>query len=91
MTVAGIFADKELGKRLEATEAYACLELAKTRRRLFPESGSEWMTVAGTIVVFDGVEAPTTQTFGLGMFKEVTAAALGEIEEFFKRRVARVP
>jgi hypothetical protein len=57
MTVAKTFADKELGKRLEAAEAFACLELAKTRRRLFPESGSEWMTVAGTIVVFDGVEA----------------------------------
>jgi GNAT superfamily N-acetyltransferase len=80
------FADKALGKRLEAAEAYACMQFAKARRRLFPECGSEWMTVAGTTVVFDGVEAPTTQTFGLGMFEEVTEAASGEMEEFFKSR-----
>jgi hypothetical protein len=85
-TFAETFADKALGKRLEATEAFACAQFAKARRRLFPESGSEWMTVAGTTVVFDGVEAPTTQTFGLGMFEEVTDAALEEMEEFFKSR-----
>ena len=60
--------------------------VSKARRRLFPETGSEWMTLAGTTVVFDGEEAPTTQTFGLGMFEEVTEAALGEMEEFFKNR-----
>jgi GNAT superfamily N-acetyltransferase len=62
------------------------MQFAKARRRLFPGSGSEWVTVAGTTVVFDGVEAPTTQTFGLVMFEEVTEAGLGEMEEFFKCR-----
>ncbi len=81
-----VFADRELGKRLEGAEAFACMQFAKARRRLFPESGSEWMTVAGTTVVFDGLEAPTTQTFGLGMFDEVTEAALEEMEGFFKSR-----
>jgi len=82
------FADKELGKRLESAEAFACAAFARARKRLFPECGSEWMTVAGATVVFDGVEAPTTQTFGLGMFEEVTEAALGEMEEFFQSRGA---
>jgi GNAT superfamily N-acetyltransferase len=94
MTIAGTtagtfahkFADRELGKRLEAAEAFACAQFAKARKRLFPECGSEWMTVAGTTVVFDGVDAPTTQTFGLGMFEEATEEALEEIEEFFKSR-----
>lgn len=86
MKTNGAFADKGLGERLEAAEGFACMQFANARRRLFPESGSEWMTMAGTTVVFDGVEAPTTQTFGLGMFEEVTEEALGEMEEFFKSR-----
>jgi len=86
MRIGGEFADRELGKRLEAAEGFACMQFAKARKKLFPESGAEWMTVAGTTVVFDGVEAPTTQTFGLGMFEEVTEAALEEMEEFFKSR-----
>jgi len=61
-----IFADAALAKRLEATEAFACAQFAEARKRLFPESTSMWMKCAGTTVVFDGVDAPTTQTFGLG-------------------------
>ena len=80
------FADKELAKRLEAAEGFACAQFAEARRRLFPECGSEWRICGGTTVVFDGVDAPTTQTFGLGMFGEATEAALGEIEEFFAKR-----
>jgi hypothetical protein len=39
-------------------------------------------------VVFDGVDAPTTQTFGLGMFEEPTAESLEEIEGFLAKRGA---
>src|SRR5262245_14188901 len=40
--------------------------------------------------MFDGVASPCTQTFGLGVFEPVTAAALDEIEAFFKRHGAPV-
>lgn len=85
-----IFADLALAKRLEAAEGYACAQYADARKRLFPESGSEWMKCAGATVVFDGVDAPTTQTFGLGMFEEVTPDALDRIERFFLDRGATV-
>ncbi len=85
-----IFADRELAKRLEAAEAYACGQFAEARRKLNPGSSSAWMQCAGTTVVFDGVDAPTTQTFGLGLFEELTPAALGEIEQFFLDRGAEV-
>ena len=39
-------------------------------------------------MVFDGADAPTTQTFGLGMFAELTPKALDEIERFFTERGA---
>ncbi|MGA8742419.1 MAG: GNAT family N-acetyltransferase [Terracidiphilus sp.] len=85
-----IFANLELAKRLEGAEAYACAQFAMARKRIFPESTSEWMTCAGATVVFDGIDAPTTQTFGLGLFEEPTPAALEEIERFFCERGAEV-
>jgi GNAT superfamily N-acetyltransferase len=48
------------------------------------------MKRTGATVVFDGIDAPTTQTFGLGLFEELTAAALDEIEQFFLARGAEV-
>lgn len=83
-----IFADRALAERLEAVEAFACAQFAEARKRIFPESNSAWMKSAGATVVFDGVGAPTTQTFGLGLFEELTAAALDEIERFFFDRGA---
>jgi GNAT superfamily N-acetyltransferase len=40
--------------------------------------------------MFDGVESPCTQTFGLGVFEEVTGAELDEIEVFFRKHEAPV-
>lgn len=83
------FVSCELAQRLEAAEAYACAELAAARLRLFPQSGSACMRIAGVTAVFDGIDAPTTQTFGLGMFEPLTEQALDEIEQFFLTRGAR--
>jgi len=85
-----LFADLALSRRLEAAEGYACAQFALARKRLFPESGSEAIRVAGTDAVYDGPESPTTQTFGLGMFEEATDEALETIEEFFASRGAPV-
>lgn len=90
MKGAMIFADHGLAERLEAAEGFACAQYAMARKRLFPECNSAWMKFAGADVVFDGVDAPTTQTFGLGMFEELTSAALDEIERFFRERGAEV-
>lgn len=79
-----IFADLELARRLEAAEGHACAQFAKARKRLFPDCGSAWMQCAGATAVFDGVDAPTTQTFGLGIFEALSDAGLGELEAFFR-------
>ncbi|HET6168763.1 MAG TPA: GNAT family N-acetyltransferase [Terracidiphilus sp.] len=81
-----IFSDLALARRLEKAEAFACSQFAEARRRRFPESGSKWIVCAGTTVVFDGIESPTTQTFGLGLFEELRATELDEIENFFFER-----
>src|SRR5689334_23796925 len=81
-----IFADTALSKRLEQAEGFACTQFADARRRLFPEHGSIATRTAGAFVVFDGVGSPVTQTFGLGLFEELTTDALETIESFFRSR-----
>ena len=84
------FADIELARRLERTEASGNAEFIEARKRAFPNRGATWIEVAGAYALFDGAGSPLTQTFGLGMFQPVTAADLDEIEEFFRSRDANV-
>jgi GNAT superfamily N-acetyltransferase len=83
-----IFANRELAQRLERAEGFACVQFAVARKKVFPECDSSWMRCAGADVVFDGVNAPTTQTFGLGMFEDPTAESLDAIERCFRERGA---
>ena len=85
-----LFADLELSRRLERAERNACLRYAEARRRLHPESGAEWIECAGACAVFDGIDSPVTQSFGLGIFKEPAHAELDRIEGFFFDRGAPV-
>lgn len=85
-----IVSDKTLSQRLERTEARANADFVETRARLEPSSGAEWIDVGGAYAMFDGVESPLTQTFGLGMFEAVTAEHLDQFERFFRDRGAEV-
>jgi GNAT superfamily N-acetyltransferase len=82
------FADLSLARRLERAEAAASAEWVKARARLSPESGAAWMEVRGAYAMFDGVDSPVTQTFGLGLFDDVAPADLDAIEQFFHERGA---
>jgi hypothetical protein len=82
--------DLELSRRLERAEGFACVQFAAARRRLFPDSGSEWMECAGAYAGFDGVDSPVTQTFCLGLFEELTPSSLDTLEKFFFERGADV-
>jgi GNAT superfamily N-acetyltransferase len=84
------FADIALARRLERAEAHACAQFAEARRRVFPESSATWIECAGAYAVFDGVDSPITQTFGLGVFEALSASSLNKIEEFFRDRGAPV-
>jgi GNAT superfamily N-acetyltransferase len=85
-----LFCDLVLSRRLERAEGHACVQFAEARRRLFPDSGADWIECAGAYAVFDRVDSPVTQTFGLGLFGELTAATLEVIERFFLDRGAQV-
>lgn len=85
-----IFADKPLSQKLERAEARANADFIETRASLEPASGAEWIDVAGVYAMYDGPESPCTQTFGLGLFGEVTNAEMDRMEAFFSDRGAPV-
>jgi hypothetical protein len=85
-----IYSDLALSQKLERTEGRANADFVASRARIRPESGVEWIEVAGAYAMFDGAESPLTQTFGLGVFEEITGAHLDEIEVFFRKHEAPV-
>src|SRR5215467_14136147 len=85
-----IFSDLQLARRLELQEAAGGASFVEARKRVSPESRSEWIEVAGAYAMFDGPDSPGTQTFGLGMHAELTETDLDRIESFFKDRGAPV-
>jgi GNAT superfamily N-acetyltransferase len=84
------FSDLALSRRLERAEGRSNADFVEARAKLFPESGAEWIEVAGAYAMFDGIGSPLTQTFGLGVFDPVTQADLEKLEEFFQQRGAHV-
>jgi hypothetical protein len=84
------FADLELARRLERTEARANVQFVEARAEAFPKVGATWIAIAETYAMFDGVGSPVTQTFGLGVFQPITEEDMDQLEEFFKSRGAGV-
>jgi hypothetical protein len=85
-----IYSDKSLSQKMERIEARANADFVETRARLDPASGAAWIEVAGAYAMFDGAQSPCTQTFGLGLFDEITGDHLDELEDFFLTRDAPV-
>jgi GNAT superfamily N-acetyltransferase len=85
-----ILTDVGLARRLERAEGTANANFVEARARMMPESGAQWIEVAGTYAMFDGPESPCTQTFGLGLFEMPGEADLKRIERFFRERGAPV-
>ena len=85
-----VFADLDLSRRLERAEGQLVPGVCQARGRLHPESGATWIECAGAYAVFDGVNSPVTQSFGLGLFEPCSPATLDRIEAFFLDRGAVV-
>lgn len=82
--------DLTLAQRLEGAEAAANVAFVEARASLGPAVGAVHTRVAGVSAMFDGPESPLTQTFGLGVFDALDAAAYEALEDFFQRRSAPV-
>ncbi len=84
------FADLDLARRLERTEAQGNVEFVEARAEAFPDRAAQWTEVAGAYAMFDGIGSPLTQTFALGMFQPVTGDEMDALEQFFQERGAEV-
>ena len=84
------FADLALSQRLENAEAHGNVLFIEARARAFPDSRAEWIEVAGTHAMFDAVDSPVSQTFGLGISQPITPDDLVTLERFFMERSAGV-
>jgi len=82
--------DRELAQKLERVEASANAAFVMARASTIPASGATWIEVGGAYAMFDGVESPITQTFGLGLFDPVGPAEMDRLETFFTERGAPV-
>ena len=76
-----IYSDKILSQQLEKTEARYNAEFVRSRLKMFPNSGVEWIEVEGTYAMFDGLESPLTSTFGLGLFENLSLSTIEKLEK----------
>jgi hypothetical protein len=74
-----MFSDCVLSRRLERAEGPACVQFARAHRRLFPDSGADWIECAGAYAVFDGVDSPVTQKSMLPPLTIVSPASLNSL------------
>lgn len=85
-----IYSDRNLAQKLERTEGSANAAFVEARAKLHPESGAACFAAGGANAMFDGLESPLTQTFGLGIFEDATNEVLDKIEAFYRTRGAPV-
>ncbi|MEK6285859.1 MAG: GNAT family N-acetyltransferase [Acidobacteriota bacterium] len=79
-----LFADIELARRLEVTDALAGVEFARSWARLNSFKGQVFLPVGGGHAAFGGIDSPVTQAFGLGLNGPVTDADMAGMEEFYQ-------
>ena len=84
------FADLYLSRRLELTEGLSSAAFVETRAKTYPHSNAGWTRIGGTLVMFDGIDSPITQTFGLGLFQEPTPHDFEELEAYYFERSSAI-
>ena len=90
MSVEPVLADHALACRLERAEGAAGASFVEAHAQAAPDSGAQWIEVAGACALFCGPRSPVTQTFGLGLFQAPAASDLDTLEAFFQERGAHV-
>lgn len=77
------FSNKALSQKLEGAEARFNAAIVDSHAKHASGSHVEWKEIGGVYAMFDGVESPLTQTFGLGLFEESTHEIFEKLEAFY--------
>jgi len=60
-----------------------------TVQRLYPETGAEYLEIAGGLVAFTGPKSPLSEAYGVGASVPVTDSDVARITEFYRSRNAK--
>jgi GNAT superfamily N-acetyltransferase len=82
-----MYMDLALSQKLERTEGTVAASFAEAHEAV-SACGAMARDFDGTVAIFDGVDSPMTQTFGLGLARPADDAQLDVIERFFGERGA---
>jgi len=85
-----LFADLELARRLEMTDALAAVEFARAWASRHSYEGEVAIEIAGGWAGFAGIDSPVTQAFGLGLNGPVAETDMDRIEEFYRSKDSAV-
>jgi GNAT superfamily N-acetyltransferase len=79
------FVDLNFARRLELAETMLP-DTVEVMRRCHPEAPIAILNIGGGTAYFGGPDYPANQIVGLGLYGEISAAALDEVEEFYRSR-----
>lgn len=80
------FVDNALSQRLEAAEVAMHRGLVQSLLAAQPESGAEWLPVAGGCAAYLGGNISPSRAVGLGMEGPVSLAEVEAMEDFYRAR-----
>lgn len=80
------FADLDLARRIERSEALSARACAKSVSRRHPDVGAPVLEVGGGVAVFAGVDSPISQAVALGLQGPVAESDMERMEAFYRQR-----
>lgn len=85
-----IFADLELARRLEISEASGIANYPRAQMLLDPSSGGAVEQIGSGYAVFVSLDSPLSRAVGLGLYEPLAEDELSRVEDFYLSRGAHV-
>ena len=80
------FIDATVSRRLELNEMLAPLDYVKSVQRTRPETGAEFVEIAGGLAFYAGAPSPLNQAVGMGLHGPVSTEEFEGFETFYRER-----
>lgn len=78
--------DLDLSKQIELAEGSMGAQFVKTRSEIFSEYFGTSINSDGAIALYDELNSPLNQTFGMGLSNSHNEKTLTQIEQFFEKK-----
>ena len=81
-----LFADLDLARRMELTDAAKHIDYAEARAKLLGTGCCAWERIGSGYAIFAGLDNPYSRVVGLGLDGPVSEAEFEQCEAFYRRR-----